>query len=362
MSKRPISVTFSPPVRTILVTGGAGFVGSAVCRLLVRDGSVRVVNLDTLAGAAPVAALESADQAANYRFVQADIADRAAVAQLLREEHVDTIVHLAAATTLETSVEGPTRLMDTNVMGTLDLMEVALEHWRGLLLDRRDRFRFHHVSTIDVFGDLGFDGAWADEQSRYSPSSPFAVSKAASDHLVRAWHQTFGLPVLLSHSSANYGPFQPPQALVPETIHNAFSGLPIPIRGAGAHVRDWIHVDDHAEALRAVLERGQVGDSYCIGAREEHSTIAIVAMICDLIDLIEPRADRRRRRSLMTFVPDVAGHDRRHAVDPSHIERSLGWRAQVKLRDGLIELIDSYRRERTVAATRGAKSSASGRT
>ncbi|MBY0284934.1 MAG: dTDP-glucose 4,6-dehydratase [Sphingomonas sp.] len=345
MSNTPIKVIYSPPERTILVTGGAGFIGSAVCRLLVRDGSVRVVNFDKLTYAASAAALTAVEGAANYRFVQGDILDREFVSQILREERVDAIMHLAAESHVDRSIAGPAVFIETNITGTFHLLEAALDHWRGLLPDRRDRFRFHHISTDEVFGDLAFDGSRFDEQTRYLPSSPYSASKAASDHLVRAWHHTYGLPVVLSNCSNNYGPYQNPEKLIPLTVRNALAGVPLPIYGTGANVRDWLHVDDHAAALRTVLDRGGVGESYLIGGREEHSNIALVAMICDLIDLIEPRADGRRRRSLITFVADRVGHDRRYAIDPSRIENELGWRAGVNFREGLIETIDWYRNQ-----------------
>ncbi len=343
MSRSPIKITYTPPERTILVTGGAGFIGSAVCRLLVQDPANRVVNLDKLTYAASPAALAAVAGAANYRFVEGDIADRALVAEIMAEEHIDAVMHLAAESHVDRSISGPAVFIETNITGTFHLLEAALDHWRRLMPDKREAFRFHHISTDEVFGDLPFDGSRFDETTRYHPSSPYSASKAASDHLVRAWHHTFGLPVVLSNCSNNYGPYQNPEKLIPLTISNALAGLPLPIYGTGANVRDWLHVEDHALALQTVLTRGQVGETYLIGGREEHSNIAVVAMICDLIDLIEPRPDGRKRRSLITFVADRAGHDRRYAIDPSRIERSLGWRPLISFRDGLIATIDWYR-------------------
>ncbi len=343
MSRAPIRINYMPPDRTILVTGGAGFIGSAVCRLLVQDPSVRVVNLDKLTYAASPAALAELDGLANYRFVHGDIADRALIAEILAEEHVDAIMHLAAESHVDRSISGPAVFIETNITGTFHLLEAALDHWRKLMPDKRAAFRFHHISTDEVFGDLPFDGSKFDEDTRYHPSSPYSASKAASDHLVRAWHHTFGLPVVLSNCSNNYGPHQNPEKLIPLTIRNALAGVPLPVYGTGANVRDWLHVEDHARALNAVMTRGQVGETYLIGGREEHSNIAVVAMICDLIDLIEPRADGRKRRSLITFVTDRAGHDRRYAIDPGRIERALGWRPLIPFRDGLIATIDWYR-------------------
>jgi len=343
MTRAPIKISRMPPERTVLVTGGAGFIGSAVCRLLVQDPAIRVVNLDKLTYAASPAALASLAPAPNYRFVEGDIGDRALLAEILAEEHIDAIMHLAAESHVDRSISGPAVFIETNITGTFHLLEAALDHWRGLMPDKRAAFRFHHISTDEVFGDLPFDGSRFDEETRYHPSSPYSASKAASDHLVRAWHHTFGLPVVLSNCSNNYGPYQNPEKLIPLTICNALAGRPLPVYGTGANVRDWLHVEDHARALHAVLTLGQVGETYLIGGREEHSNIAVVAMICDLIDLIEPRPDGRKRRSLITFVADRAGHDRRYAIDPSRIERTLGWRPQIPFREGLLQTIDWYR-------------------
>jgi dTDP-glucose 4,6-dehydratase len=332
--------------RTILVTGGAGFIGSAVCRLLVSDPGLRVINLDKLTYAASHAALTSLADADNYRFVRGDIADRRLVARLLVEEQVDAIMHLAAESHVDRSLDGPTAFIETNIVGTYQLLETALDYWRMLPEGARARFRFHHVSTDEVFGDLPFNGSKFDERSRYLPSSPYSASKAASDHLVRAWHHSFGLPVVLSNCSNNYGPHQHPEKLIPLMILNAIAGKSLPVYGSGANIRDWLHVDDHARALKTVLFNGEIGETYLIGGREEHSNIAIVAMICDILDGLEPLSSGRRRRTLITFVQDRPGHDRRYAIDPSHIERTLGWRAQVNFKQGLTDTINWYRAHR----------------
>ena len=329
-------------MRTVLVTGGAGFIGSAVCRHLVRGGRTRVINLDKLTYAGALSAVAEIAGSPHYRFVQGDIGDRALVARLLAEEQVDAVMHLAAESHVDRSIDGPAVFIETNITGTFHLLEVALAHWRSLEGEAKARFRFHHISTDEVFGDLPFDSSKFTEGSAYSPSSPYSASKAASDHLVRAWHHTFGLPVVLSNCSNNYGPHQFPEKLIPLTITRAAAGETLPVYGTGENVRDWLHVDDHARALEAVMERGDVGETYLIGGRAEHSNIAVVAKICDLLDERMPLADGKRRRTLIRLVTDRPGHDRRYAIDPSRIERALGWRAQIGFSDGLRGTIDWY--------------------
>ena len=292
--------------------------------------------------AGSLSALAEVAGSPRYRFVQGDIADRALVARLLAEERVDAVMHLAAESHVDRSIDGPAVFIETNITGTFHLLEVALDHWRGLEGATKAGFRFHHISTDEVFGDLPFDSSKFDEQSPYCPSSPYSASKAASDHLVRAWHHTFGLPIVLSNCSNNYGPHQFPEKLIPLTIKRAAAGLSLPVYGTGENVRDWLHVDDHARALEAVMRRGAVGETYVIGGRAEHSNIAVVAMICDLLDARMPLANGKRRRSLIEFVTDRAGHDRRYAIDPSRIEGELGWRAEIGFAQGLAHTIDWY--------------------
>lgn len=337
-----ISLATATPERCVLVTGGAGFIGSAVCRHLVRGARTRVINLDKLTYAGSLSALADVAASPHYRFVQGDIADRALVTRLLAEERVDAVMHLAAESHVDRSIDGPAVFIETNITGTFHLLEVALNHWRGLDGAAKDRFRFHHISTDEVFGDLPFDCSKFDEYSPYRPSSPYSASKAASDHLVRAWHHTFGLPVVLSNCSNNYGPHQFPEKLIPLTITRASAGLSLPVYGTGENVRDWLHVEDHARALDAVMMRGAVGETYVIGGRAEHSNIAVVAMICDLLDAKAPLANGKRRRSLIQLVADRPGHDRRYAIDPSRIERDLGWRAEIEFAEGLTKTIDWY--------------------
>ncbi|TPG37968.1 dTDP-glucose 4,6-dehydratase [Sphingomonas koreensis] len=329
-------------MRTILVTGGAGFIGSAVCRHLIARGDTRVINIDSLTYAGNLASLRSIESSPHYRFVRGDIGDVALVAALLRDESVDAVMHLAAESHVDRSIDGPMAFVETNVVGTVRLLQAALEYWRELPENRRDAFRFHHVSTDEVFGDLPFNSGVFTEATPYDPSSPYSASKAASDHFVRAWHATYGLPVVLSNCSNNYGPYHFPEKLIPLTILNALEGKPLPVYGQGANVRDWLYVEDHARALDAVVSRGRVGESYTIGGREERTNVAVVAAICDALDAREPLANGRRRRSLITFVNDRPGHDRRYAIDPAKIEKELGWRAHESFVSGLDKTIDWY--------------------
>ncbi|QNQ07694.1 dTDP-glucose 4,6-dehydratase [Sphingomonas alpina] len=336
-----MKVVSNAPERTVLVTGGAGFIGSAVCRHLVAGGRTRVINLDKMTYAASHTALAEVEGSPNYRFVQGDIADRRLVAEILRGERVDAVMHLAAESHVDRSIDGPAVFIETNITGTFHMLEAALDHWRSLDDQGKGAFRFHHVSTDEVFGDLPFDDSLFSEESAYRPSSPYSASKAAADHLVRAWHHTYGLPVVLSNCSNNYGPHQYPEKLIPLTITRAAMGLTLPVYGTGANVRDWLHVADHARALELVMTRGEAGATYVVGGREEHNNVAVVAMICDLIDERMPLATGRRR-NLIRFVEDRAGHDRRYAIDPSRIELSLDWRPEIGFREGLAATVDWY--------------------
>ena len=328
-------------MRTILVTGGAGFIGSAVVRRLVRR-DYRVINLDKLTYAGNTASLKSIEDAPNHRLVEGDIGDVPLVLSLLREETVDGIMHLAAESHVDRSIDAPAAFVETNVVGTFRLLSAALEHWRGLNGTARAAFRFHHVSTDEVFGDLPFEGGLFTEDTPYAPSSPYSASKAASDHFVRAWHETYGLPVVLSNCSNNYGPYHFPEKLIPLTILNALQGKPLPVYGKGENVRDWLFVDDHAEALELVLTRGTMGESYNVGARQERANLQVVEAICDALDARVPLAGGSPRRSLITFVQDRPGHDRRYAIDCSKIERDLGWKAAEDFDSGLAKTIDWY--------------------
>jgi dTDP-glucose 4,6-dehydratase len=328
-------------IRSMLVTGGAGFIGSAVCRRLVGRG-YRVVNLDKLTYAADLNALRELEKVDNYRFCQADICDGSTVASILAAEQVDAIMHLAAETHVDRSIDGPGVFVETNVVGTVALLNAALDYWRGMEGDRREAFRFHHVSTDEVFGDLDLEEGIFTEETPYAPSSPYSASKAASDHFVRAWHETYGLPVVLSNCSNNYGPFHFPEKLIPLIILNALEGKELPVYGDGRNVRDWLYVDDHASALELVLTKGELGKSYNIGGRAERSNLAVVETICDLLDAKRPLASGDSRRGLIRFVTDRPGHDRRYAIDPTRVERDLGWRAQESFETGLEKTVDWF--------------------
>jgi dTDP-glucose 4,6-dehydratase len=326
----------------VLVTGGAGFIGSAVCRHLVGSGGYRVVNLDNLTYAGNLASLAEVEHSAHYRCVHGDIGDAHLVGSLLRDEQIDVVMHLAAESHVDRSIDGPALFIETNVVGTFRLLNAALGYWRGLPPERQRRFRFHHISTDEVFGDLPFDEGVFTEETPYNPSSPYSASKAASDHLVRAWHHTYGLPVVLSNCSNNYGPYHFPEKLVPLVILNALEGKPLPVYGKGENVRDWLFVEDHARALELVATRGRVGESYNVGGRAERTNLNVVETICDLLDRKRPLASGRSRRELITFVTDRPGHDRRYAIDPSKIERDLGWFQRESFESGLSKTIDWY--------------------
>ena len=328
-------------VRHILVTGGAGFIGSAVVRRLVGKGH-RVINLDKLTYSGNLASLGSVADSANYRFVHCDIADHDTVATLLVEEKIDAIMHLAAESHVDRSIDGPGIFVETNVTGTFKLLNAALSYWRSLDGAAKDAFRFHHISTDEVFGDLPFDDSVFTEETPYAPSSPYSASKAAADHFVRAWHDTYGLPVVLSNCSNNYGPYHFPEKLIPLVILNALEGKPLPVYGKGENVRDWLHVDDHAAALELVLTKGRIGESYNVGGRAERTNLQVVEAICDLLDQRQPLADGKPRRSLIGFVTDRPGHDRRYAINPTKIERELGWRSAYTFEVGLGETIDWF--------------------
>lgn len=327
-------------MQTILVTGGAGFIGSAVVRHLVRQAR-RVVNFDKLTYAGNPESLKTIENLGNYRFVQGDICDTDHVLSVLREERVDGIMHLAAESHVDRSIDGPGAFVETNVVGTFRMLQAALDYWRGLEGEAKAAFRFHHISTDEVFGDLPFDSGVFTEDTPYDPSSPYSASKAASDHFVRAWGHTYGLPVVLSNCSNNYGPYHFPEKLIPLVILNAFEGKALPVYGRGENVRDWLYVDDHARALELVLTRGVPGESYNVGGREERTNLQVVEAICDALDRRVP-LEGRRRRELITFVTDRPGHDRRYAIDPSKIERDLGWRAQESFETGLGKTVDWY--------------------
>jgi dTDP-glucose 4,6-dehydratase len=325
----------------ILVTGGAGFIGSAVCRLFVGEFGVTILNIDKLTYAANLASLTSIADDPRYRFCRADILDRKLIAELLHGFAPDAILHLAAESHVDRSIDGPGEFIRTNIEGTYALLQAALEYWRTLPAERAARFRFHHVSTDEVFGSLGPEGRFS-EESRYQPNSPYAASKAASDHLVRAWHKTFGLPVVLSNCSNNYGPYHFPEKLIPLAILKALHGEAIPVYGKGDNLRDWLHVEDHARALHAVLTQGRPGESYVVGGNGERTNLDVVTGICELLDEMQPHLPHLPHASLITFVTDRPGHDRRYAIDASKIRRELGWRPRHTFETGLRDTVAWY--------------------
>lgn len=326
----------------ILVTGGAGFIGSAVCRHLVTNSGDRVINVDKLTYAGNLESLKSIDNNPNYAFYQADICDQQKILEILRSEEIDAVMHLAAESHVDRSIDGPGQFIETNIVGTFRMLNAALEYWRELDEPKKSAFRFHHISTDEVFGDLPFDSGIFTEETPYAPSSPYSASKAASDHLVRAWYETYGLPVVLSNCSNNYGPFHFPEKLIPLVTLNALHERPLPVYGKGENVRDWLHVEDHARALELVMKTGKLGESYNIGGNEERTNLEVVKTICAALDKKRPRTGGKKYADLIEFVTDRPGHDRRYAIDASKIERELGWKPEETFETGIASTIDWY--------------------
>jgi dTDP-glucose 4,6-dehydratase len=323
---------------TVIVTGGAGFIGSALVRALVADRE-RVVTIDKLTYAGNLDNLKMVHAAANHVFIRDDVCDADAMAAVFSQHRPRTVYHLAAESHVDRSIDTPRKCIATNILGTATLLEVALNYWRTLDAAGRGQFRFLQVSTDEVYGELGPTGLF-DEKSRYCPNSPYSASKAGADHLVRAWHRTYGFPALISNCSNNYGPYQFPEKLIPLMVLNAIAGKPLPVYGEGVNVRDWLYVDDHVAALRAIVAKGCVGETYLVGARNEARNIDIVGAICCLLDSRRPHYAPHAR--LITFVTDRPGHDSRYAIDPSKIERKLGWQPAHEFRQGLATTIDWY--------------------
>jgi len=322
----------------ILVTGGAGFIGSAVVRAALDAGHA-VVNVDKLTYSGNLANLDGIDNRAGYAFEQVDICDRAAIGALFDKHDPDAVMHLAAESHVDRSIDGPTVFVQTNVVGTTMLLEAAREHWTAMEADRRERFVFHHVSTDEVYGELGDEGAFS-ETTAINPSSPYSASKAASDLLVQAWGRTFGLPVVISNCSNNYGPRQYPEKLIPVVVLAALEGRPIPVYGQGANVRDWLFVEDHADALLTVMQHGRRGETYCIGGETEMTNLQLVKRICAIMDKLRPEGGPHER--LITFVADRPGHDHRYAIDISKIRDELGWTPSHALEGGLETTVRWY--------------------
>ena len=327
----------------VIVTGGAGFIGSAVIRLLVEHEGVDVVNLDKLTYAGNQESLAAIADSPRYVFRQIDICDGDALGDVLQAEQPDAVIHLAAESHVDRSIDGPESFLRTNVLGTGCLLQAALAYWRELDVGKRDQFRFLHVSTDEVYGDLGNTGGLFLETTPYMPSSPYAATKAGSDHLVRAWGRTYGLPVLITNCSNNYGPYQFPEKLIPHMILNALAEKPLPIYGDGRQLRDWLYVDDHARALWRAVTRGKVGDTYNIGGHNEHRNIDVVRRICKILaNLTSARSGQSHFESLITFVEDRPGHDTRYAIDAGKIERDLGWKPTETFDSGLEKTVRWY--------------------
>jgi dTDP-glucose 4,6-dehydratase len=323
----------------VVVTGGAGFIGSALVRMLIDETSVNVVNVDKLTYAGNLASLAMVEGDPRYRFVRADICDGQAMTELFRQTKPDVVMHLAAESHVDRSIDGPSDFIETNIVGTYTLLEVARAYWSSLPPQKQEAFRFHHISTDEVYGSLGDTGSFK-ETTPYAPSSPYSASKASSDHLVRAWHHTFGLPVILTNCSNNYGPYQFPEKLIPLIILNGLEGKPLPVYGQGTNVRDWLYVDDHARALWTVVSRGEIGETYNIGGEAELRNIDVVRQICNLLDEMVPEANSRHE--LVTFVADRPGHDARYAMDIKKIKDKLGWTPQATFTEGLRRTVAWY--------------------
>ena len=325
----------------VLVTGGAGFIGSALVRHLIKNSPHEVLNLDKLTYAGVLESLDEVADDPRHRFVRGDICDAALISRLLAEFRPDVIAHLAAESHVDRSIDGPADFIETNVVGTFTMLEQALAYWRTLDGDRQRDFRFHHISTDEVFGSLGDEGYFT-ETTAYDPRSPYSASKAASDHLVRAWGHTYGLPVLITNCSNNYGPYHFPEKLIPLIIIRALSAAELPVYGDGSNVRDWLFVEDHARALATVFENGQPGETYNVGGNSERQNIEVVRTICAALDERQPRDDGQSYAQQIRFVSDRPGHDHRYAIDAGKIKRDLGWEPQVSFDEGIRRTVDWY--------------------
>lgn len=334
-------------MQTILVTGGAGFIGSAVVRYILANTNASVVNVDVLTYAGNLESLLSAEKSGRYGFAQVDICDLEAVSAVFAEHQPDFVMHLAAESHVDRSIDGPGAFIQTNVVGTYNMLEAARAYWQSLECDKKAGFRFHHISTDEVYGDLhGTDDLFT-ETTSYEPSSPYSASKAGSDHLVRAWGRTFGLPIVVTNCSNNYGPYHFPEKLVPHIILNALHGKPLPVYGDGSQIRDWLYVEDHARALFKVVTEGKLGETYNIGGHNEKRNIDVVETICELLEELAPdnansRINGKGFKELITFVKDRPGHDARYAIDASKIQRELGWTPQETFKSGIRKTVQWY--------------------
>jgi dTDP-glucose 4,6-dehydratase len=327
--------------RRLLVTGGAGFIGSAVVRHAIRETDDRVLVVDKLTYAGNLDSLNAVSNDPRYAFVRADVTDALKMRELFTAYQPDVVMHLAAESHVDRSIDGPGEFIQTNVVGTFTLLQAALGHWRALTAAKKDAFRFHHISTDEVFGSLADEGLFC-ETTAYDPRSPYSASKAASDHLVRAWHHTYGLPTLITNCSNNYGPYHFPEKLIPLTIINALEGLSLPVYGQGANVRDWLFVEDHVRALFAVIGAGTPGHTYCVGGYCERTNIDVVRAICALMDELSPNGKIGPREGLIAFVTDRPGHDLRYAIDAGKIATDLGWQPRETFDSGLRKTVEWY--------------------
>ncbi len=325
----------------IIITGGAGFIGSAVIRQYINDTEHEVINLDALTYAGNLESLTEVSGDSKYHFEQVDIQDRDAIQRVFDQYQPDAIMHLAAESHVDRSIDGPADFILTNIVGTYNLLDVAKQYWGSLEGDKKSQFRFHHVSTDEVYGDLETTGYFT-EETAYDPSSPYSASKASSDHMVRAWQRTYGFPVVITNCSNNYGPYQFPEKLIPLVTLNALEGKPLPIYGKGDQIRDWLHVDDHARALRLVLEMGKLGETYNIGGHNEKTNHEVVYIICSLLDELVPDSQHKPHASLITYITDRPGHDVRYAIDASKIDSDLGWLPQETFETGIKKTIQWY--------------------
>lgn len=327
--------------KTLFITGGAGFIGSALIRHLSRRSNYRVINIDKLTYAGNLESLAEVDSKPNYHFIQADICDAETIDSLFVKYQPDAVMHLAAESHVDRSIDGPADFVQTNLVGTYTLLEAARKHWLTLDDKKATAFRFHHISTDEVYGSLGDSGLFT-EKTAYQPNSPYSATKAGSDHLVRAWHHTYGLPVVMTNCSNNYGPYQFPEKLIPLMINNALVGKSLPVYGNGENIRDWLYVDDHVEALQLVLEQGVVGESYNIGGFNEHTNLDVVHRLCDILDELLPQSPHKPHRNLIEFVTDRPGHDQRYAIDASKINQELGWKPHETFETGLRKTVKWY--------------------
>ena len=325
----------------VIVTGGAGFIGSAVIRQYINDTHHEVVNLDALTYAGNLESLAGIEQNPGYRFEQVNICDITELERVFEQHQPDAIMHLAAESHVDRSIDGPAAFIQTNIVGTYNLLDVAKKYWDNLEGEKKAGFRFHHVSTDEVYGDLEETGYFTEETS-YQPSSPYSASKASSDHLVRAWYRTYGFPIVITNCSNNYGGYQFPEKLIPLVTLNALEGKPLPIYGKGDQIRDWLHVDDHARALRLVLETGKTGETYNIGGHNEKTNLEVVKTICALLDKLVPDSPHSPHESLITYVADRPGHDLRYAIDADKIEKELGWTPEETFESGIEKTIHWY--------------------